>query len=432
MYRRTVLMLTMLLGGVLSQGLWAQEASTRRTSGSTSARGRTLKPAAKNLSDTEDLEDPRTKVADDSAAGFAHEAGFQWKSFDISRYTRVAQGQQNPQKAIIEWIFRRTGTADWHGEKIAAYCASKTQLRAYNSPEILDQVTNVVERFTDATDDILAVHVRYFVTSDTRWRNAIFSQLTPVGSGPQGQRIWTMRMTDSVMLITQLQTQQNLRKLYDDRLEMVNGQLLTIRTAEPRTYAGGMQRDSAAGQGYTPAQTSSKESIILKLSPLLTFDGDTVDASIDLSVNTVRMFHRTKIVVPREQGPPEMSIDVPEVSMTHLEQTVKNWPLGQTLLVTGGIHPGILDKKGGWLGTPFGAPTSSEVLVFIDTETVNKSRAKTSASDDRSTRGDAKPARPSTDDDSADDQPPPRSRKTKRSTRGPDLDSDADTDKGSK
>ncbi len=430
MNRRTAMMLTMLLGGLLPRGLWAQEPRSRRTSVSQFDRSRALKPAAKDLNNSDDLDDPRARVSDDPAAGFAHEPGFQWRTFDITRYTRVAQGQQNPQKAIIEWIFRRTGTADWHGEKIAALCASKTQLRAYNSPEILDQVADVVERFTDATEDILAVHVRFYVTSDTRWRNAIFSQLTPVGSGPQGQQIWTMRMTDSVMLITQLQTQQSLRKLYDDRLEMVNGQVLTIRTAEPRTYAGGMQRENAAGQGYTPRADKLEESIVLKLSPLLTFDGDSVDASIDLTVNTVRMFHRTKIIVPREQGPPEMSIDVPEVSMTHLDQTVKNWPLGQTLLITGGIHPGILDKKGGWLGTPFGAPTSSEVLVFLDTETVSKSRSRATASDVRPARSDSRAARARADDEPDDDPPPSRTRKTRRPTRGPDLESETDSDNG--
>ena len=136
-------------------------------------------------------------TADDPPAGFAHEAGFQWKSYDIARYTKVAQSQQTPQKAIIEWIFRRTGTADWHGEKIAVLCASKTQLRAYNSPEILKQVGEIVERFTNATEDVIKVHVRFFVSSDTRWRHTVFSQLTPVGNGPQGQQIWTMRMSDA-------------------------------------------------------------------------------------------------------------------------------------------------------------------------------------------------------------------------------------------
>ena len=123
-----------------------------------------------------------------------------------------------------------------------------------------------------------------------------------------------------------------------------------------------------------------------------------------------------------------MSIDVPEVSMTHLDQTVKNWPLGQTLLITGGIHPGILDKKGGWLGTPFGAPTSTEVLVFLDAETVSRGRSRASAVESRA-KTDVRASRASAEDDQ-DTEPPPRTRKTKRSTRGPDLDSEPATDNG--
>ncbi len=429
MNRRTAMMLTMLLGGLVPRSLWAQEPRSRRTSDSSSSRSKAFTPVGKGdaAADADDDRDVSAGTGDDPPAGFAHESGFQWRTFDIARYTKVAQGQQNPQKALIEWIFRRTGTADWHGEKIAVLCASKTQVRAYNSPEILKQVGEVVERFTNATEDILAVHVRFFVTSDTRWRHTVFSQLTPVGNGPQGQQIWTMRMADAALVISQMQSQQGFRKLADERVEMVNGQVLTIRTAEPRTFAGGMQRESAAGQGYTPRADKLDESIVLKLSPLLTFEGDSVDASLDLTVNTVRMFHRTKVIAPREQGPPEMSIDVPEVSMTHLDQTVKNWPLGQTLLITGGIHPGILDKKGGWLGTPIGAPTSTEVLVFLDAETVSRGRSKATTSDTRASRSESRPSRSDAEDDT-DADPPVRAKKTKRSSRGPDLDSETDRD----
>ena len=412
----------MLLVGLVPCDLWAQEPRGRKPADSSSSRGKALRPSGEGDPDPRD--DSDSSSADDSPAGFAHESGFQWRSYDISRYTKVAQGQQNPQKALIEWIFRRTGTADWHGEKIAVLCASKTQVRAYNSPEILKQVAEVVERFSNATEDILAVHVRFFVTSDTRWRHTVFSQLTPVGNGPQGQQIWTMRMSDAALAISQMQTQQNFRKLADERVEMVNGQVLTIRTVEPRTYAGGMQRESAAGQGYTPRADKLEESIILKLSPLLTFEGDAADASIDLTVNTVRTFHRTKVITPRELGPPEMSIDVPEVSMTKLDQTIKNWPLGQTLLITGGIHPGILDKKGGWLGTPLGAPVSSEVVVFLDAETVSRSRPK-AAAETRSTRADSRDRQSDPQDDDVEADPPVRSKKSKRSSRGPDVDSES-------
>src|SRR5262245_60219242 len=167
MNRRSAMLLTMLLGGLVPRSLWAQEPRTRRTSGSQSGRGKALAPAGEKRDPDERDDIERKLPAEDPPGGFAHESGFQWRSYDISRYTKVAQGQQNPQKALIEWIFRRTGTADWHGEKMAVLCASKTQLRAYNSPEILKQVSDIVLRFTDTLEDVLSVHVRFFVSSDT-------------------------------------------------------------------------------------------------------------------------------------------------------------------------------------------------------------------------------------------------------------------------
>ena len=128
MNRRAALMLTMLLGVLLPSGLWAQETPTRRTSRSQSGQGKSLRPtAAKDPADADDREEPAT--ADDPPAGLLHESGFQMRTFDISRYTKVAQGQQNPQKAIVEWIFRRTGSGDWHGEKIAVLCAARPSSR---------------------------------------------------------------------------------------------------------------------------------------------------------------------------------------------------------------------------------------------------------------------------------------------------------------
>ncbi|APW60821.1 hypothetical protein [Paludisphaera borealis] len=426
MNRRTALLLTTLLGAFSPASLLGQEAK-RRAPKTRSRQDRGFQPAsstsALQAEEPPIRDDPDAEPAsEDPPVGFSNEPGFQWKRFSIGRYTRVAQNQQNPQKAIIDWIFRRTGANDWHGEKTAVLCASKTELRAYNSPEILKQVDEVVERFTGATEDVLSIHVQFIAAVDTRWRHTVFSRLTSVGSGPQGQQIWMMRVEDAALVLSQMQVQQGFRKLADQRVDMVNGQTLTIKTAEPRTFSGGIQRESAAGTGFQPKADKLEESIVLRLSPLLTFEGDGVDAAIDLTVNSVQSFQRTKIIAPREIGPSEMSIDVPISYQTHLDQTVKNWPLGQTLLLSGGIHPGIIDKKGGWLGTPLGAPSSTEVLVFLDAETV--SRAKT-----RSRNTDVTAAR-SADDNSNDEEeeqpaPRPKARKTtRRATRGPDLDTE--------
>jgi hypothetical protein len=388
MYRRGALMVLTLLGAFVPSTLWAQ------SGGRKSAKNRD-----KALAPVNSRTDSQDEAVDEPPAPFAPEPGFQWRRYPIARYTQIASSQSNPQKALIDWIFKRTGVAEWHGDKIAVLSANRTELRAYNSPEVLKQVDEVVERFTNATEDVLSVHVQFVAAVDTRWRYSVFSRLTYVGGGPQGQQIWTMRPDDAALVLSQMQVQQGFRKLADQRVEMINGQTLTIKTSEPRTFASGLQRDGAAGAGFQAKADKLEESIVLKLSPLLSFDGDALDAMIDLSVNMVRSFHRTRVIASRETGPPEMAIDVPEAAQTRLDQTVKNWRLGQTLVVSAGIHPGVLDKKGGWfnLGIPGTYPTGTEVLVILDAETVSRGRTSSRAvepptgSRSRSRNGDSEP-----------------------------------------
>src|SRR5689334_3859292 len=120
MNRRTALFLS-LIGGLVPRSLLAQGPSRRTASRS---RNTTLEP------------------------------GQQWRKWDIRRYTstRIPHSATSPQSAIVEWIFRRTGTAVWHGEKLAALSASRTQIRAFHDAETLEMVNEVVERFVQAEE----------------------------------------------------------------------------------------------------------------------------------------------------------------------------------------------------------------------------------------------------------------------------------------
>ena len=402
MNRRTALMVSM-LGGLLPQSLWAQQTRGRKSS---STRDKSFTPVSRD-----DDRDDQPSSGDEAPSPFPPEPGFQWKRYKIARYTAAASNQSNPQKAIIDWIFKRTGLAEWHGDKIAVLSASRTELRAYNSPEVLKQVDEVVERFINAVEDVLSIHVQFVAAVDTRWRYTVFNRLTFVGSGPQGQQIWTMRVEDAALVLSMMQNQQGFRKLADQRVEMVNGQPLTIKTAEPRSFASGLQREGGPGAGFGPRADKIEESIILKLSPLLNYDGDATDAMLDLTVNTVRSFHRTRVMAPRDTGPAEMAIDVPEATQTRLEQTVKNWRLGQTLVISAGIHPGVLGNKGGWFNLPIPGtyPTGTEVLVFLEAETVSRPKSSTRGDDAPTEASAAKETkkRPRNSDSSSDDQENP-------------------------
>jgi hypothetical protein len=385
MNRRTAMLLTLLLGGLLSRGVFAQVTGRRSGSGSGSAtkgRSTALEPVKRRRAADDDGEamagndEPEPAPGDDPVPAFPGEPGQKWREFPITRYTSLDHSQSNPQNAIVEWIFRRTGSACWHGEKIAALSASRTKIRAYNEARYLDQAAEVIERFTNAVSDVLSVRVRFVAAVDTRWRYAVYSRLTPVGSGPQGQSIWTLKVEDAAFVLAQMQVYQGFRLLANQQVDLVNGQTLTVKTTEQRGFTGGMARESAVGLGYQPKAEQLEEGVTLRLSPLLTYDGDSVDAAIDLTANTVRSLHRTKVIAPREIGPAEITIDVPEVVESRLNHTVKGWPLGQTLLISAGIHPGILQEKGGFMNLriPGTMPTGTELLVFLDAESASRPR----------------------------------------------------------
>ena len=62
---------------------------------------------------------------------------------------------------------------------------------------------------------------------------------------------------------------------------------------------------------------------------------------------------------------------------------MKNWRLGQTLVISAGIHPGVLSTKGGWFNLPIPGtyPTGTEVLVFLEAETVSRSKSSSRVDD---------------------------------------------------
>jgi len=317
---------------------------------------------------------PGEGPADNVPANFPTQAGFQWKSFPITSYTSLDPNAASPQTAILDWVFRRTEMGPWHGDKVAVLCASRNQIRAYNSPKVLQQVADVVERFTDAQADVLSIRVRFLAAADARWRYAVHSRLTLIGSGPQGQQIWHTSVADAEAVITQMQVWQGFKALGDKKVEVLNGQTLRFERTEKKPFSGAVQRDGAVGLGFQPKVESLEEGVVLRFSPLLGYDGDTIDAAVELSTNLVRKLHAVKVLGPREIGTGEVGLDVPEVSETRLNQPVKNWPLGQTLIISTGVQPGILLDKGGFLNLkiPGTVPTATELLVVINAEIANR------------------------------------------------------------
>lgn len=383
MNRRTAMFLSLLLGGILPRGLFAQDQKTRRVADRT---GAAKKPRAK-LADEEDSGLDPKEADSDATPNMPPQAGFGWKTWDIKRYTstHLPHTATHPQQAILDWVFRRTTDAVWHGEKLACLGATRTQLRAYHDSETLKMVDEVVERFVQAEEDVLSIHIRIIRTDNVRWRYPVYSVLQFRESGAQGQQVWELETNQAAQVLAQLQLQGH-KLLVDRAVEMINGQTLKIETFVNRGYIAGTQRASNAALGPQGRSDQLREGVWLHVSPLLTYDTDAVDVYLDLTTNTVRSFHRSKVIAPREIGPNEVNVDIPEVSQTYLKITTKALKLGKTLVISAGIQPGILDdNKNGFLNLrlPGTVPTGSELLVFIDLGVVKKSRKEEVKDDER-------------------------------------------------
>ena len=380
MNRRTALVLSLMTGGLIplaaSRALAQDDLDDPRAKSSAPPRRKkpVVKPRALD-------DDPPADEADDPKADEAGppadvrpEPGFTSKTWNISRYTALAYKPDNPtpEARIIDWIFRRTGSADWHGAKPAILSASRAQIRAYHEPKMLKKVDDIVKRFNKSYADILSFRVRFVRAADTRWRYLVHSRLTSLARGPQGQQIWSLNPTDAAVVLRDMQQYRGYEVLEDKTIKVVNGQTLTLSHEERVDFTGGVQRDGAAGLGFQPAAQQLREHVTLRMSPLLTYEGDALEVALDLQTNIVRRLIKTSILARREVGPNDIQIEVPEVTETRINQPIANWPIGQTLLISAGVTPGIFEPKNGFYGVPGTRPTDREILVLIDADTAGE------------------------------------------------------------
>ena len=75
-----------------------------------------------------------------------NEHGQVWREYDISPYTGRVRDAAKPEQAVIDWVLRDTGTEVWFAEPLGILSANRTTLRVYHTPEMQQQVREVVER----------------------------------------------------------------------------------------------------------------------------------------------------------------------------------------------------------------------------------------------------------------------------------------------
>ena len=72
-----------------------------------------------------------------------------WREYDLRPHLTRVRGMENPQRAVIDWILRETGTDRWIGDTPGMISFEGDKLRVYHVPEVQDTVAQVIDRFVN-------------------------------------------------------------------------------------------------------------------------------------------------------------------------------------------------------------------------------------------------------------------------------------------
>ena len=297
-----------------------------------------------------------------------NEHGQVWREYDISPYSLRVRDVAKPEQAIVDWILRETGTEVWFAEPLGILNASSTTLRVYHTPEMQERVRGIVERFVGGDAETHALGVRLITVGSPNWRVRALSLLKPVDVKSPGVEAWLLSRENAASLFEQLKVRADFREHSAPRIDIANGQSQTLARKDARPYTRGIQlRKDFPFYDLIPGKVD--EGYSLQISPLMSLDGQTMEAAVTCSVDQVEKLVPLAVDVPVGGQTQRVQIQVPQVASWRLSERFR-WPTSEVLLLSCGVvatpAPGA---TGVWsmLSAPLGlAGNRADALLMVE------------------------------------------------------------------
>jgi hypothetical protein len=297
-----------------------------------------------------------------------NEHGQVWREYDISPYTLRVRDVAKPEQAIVDWILRETGTEVWFTEPLGILNASSTTLRVYHTPEMQERVRGIVERFAGGGSEAHALGVRLMTVGSPNWRVRALSLVKPVDVKSPGVEAWLLSRENAAALYDQLKSRGDFREHSSPHVEIANGQSHKLARTQPRQYTRGIQlRQTFPFYDTIPGKID--EGYSLEISPLLSLDGQTMEAAITCSVDQIEKLVPLSIDVPVGGQTQRVQVHVPQVVSWRLSERFR-WPTSEVLLLSCGVvatpAPGATGIMS-MLSSPLGlAGNRADALLMIE------------------------------------------------------------------
>jgi len=304
-----------------------------------------------------------------------NDGGQLWREYDISPYTLRVEATARPEQAIVDWILRETGYEVWHAEPLSILSASERVLRVYHTAQMHQVVAGIVDRFVSTEAQTQAFGVRVITLSHPNWRARAQQLMQPVGVQTPGVQAWLLEKEGAAMLLAELRRRSDYREHSSPHLLVNNGQSSVVSATRGRNYVRSYAVQPAAWSGLAPETGLIDEGFSLEFSPLLSVDGQIIDATIKCEIDQVEKMVPVSLDVPGSAARQRTKIEVPQLSHFRFHERFR-WPSEQVLLVGMGMVALPVPSEGKPLvpGLPLSLPSSpprADMLVFVQSKGQN-------------------------------------------------------------
>lgn len=299
-----------------------------------------------------------------------NEHGQIWREYDITPYTLRAGGVAHPEQAIIDWILRDTGTEVWFSEPLGILSASSTTLRVYHTPQMQSRVRAIVERFVGHPTLQQTLSVRLMTVGNPNWRADAVAWLRPVDVKSPGVEGWVLARDSAALLVAQLRRRADFREHTAPQIEVIHGQTHTLSRTQMRHYPRSVQL-KAEFPFYDLIPGQIDEGYRLQISPLLSLDGQTLEAAITCHVDQIERMVPLVIDLPVGNPPPRVTLQVPQLVSWRLSERFR-WPAQDVLLLSCGVVASPAPTASGMIAllAPLGMTnTRADALLMIELRT---------------------------------------------------------------
>lgn len=319
------------------------------------------------------VEDPAAGLNVTRGAGvLPNDAGQVWREYDISPYTAKITTTENPQRAIVDWILRETGTEVWFSEPLGILSATRRKLIVYHTPEMQQVVAGVVARFLKNDADTYVLNLRLVTVNSPNWRTLAHRLLRPVEVQSPGIDAWLLSKENAAVLLAQLRQRTDFKEHNSPRLLIQNGQSQTLSRLRPLTYVRNvLPRGGGTFMGHELQSGQVQEGYTLEISPLLSLDGSLADAVIKCQIDQIERFVPVAIDLPSmAAGSQRLQIQVPQMVSWRLHERFR-WPANEVLLLSCGVVAAPEPQRSNPLGIPnpfSSARGRADALLFVESQ----------------------------------------------------------------